>query len=43
MQFFKFPKCRFATSFDFLEHKATNLPYHKQIDKLNLIKTIIYI
>ena len=43
MQFYKFSKSRFATSFDFLEQKKTNLPYHEQIDKLNLIKTTIYI
>ena len=42
MQFCKFFKSRFAISFDFLEHKTVNLPYHEHIDKLSLIKTIIY-
>ena len=43
MQFCQFFKSTFATSFDFYEHKSTNLPYHEQIDKLNLIKTTIYL
>ena len=43
MQICKFSKSIIATSYDFLEHKSTSLPYHEQIDKLNLIKTTIYI